>query len=64
MFELNDQVRIKPEWCDDPKEADYIFTVVNVNDLTKRCIIETMLPGWSLPIRNLVNFGMIEKINN
>lgn len=62
MFQLNDQVRIKPEWCDRPEEADYIFTVVNVNENTKRCYIETLLPGWSLPVNTLVSFDMIAKV--
>jgi hypothetical protein len=62
MFKIGDQVHIKPEWCDHPKEEAYIFTVVNVNEVTERCYIEIVLEGMSLPVNTLVSFDMIEKI--
>lgn len=61
MFKLGDKVKIKPEWRG-KNEPEYIYTVTNVNDKTKRCYITTTLPGWSLPVSNLVSFEMIEKV--
>lgn len=64
MFKLGDKVRIKPEWCDQPEEAKTVHTVVNVNEYTKRCYIETPMPEWTglfKTIQQLVSFDMIEK---
>lgn len=64
MFKVGDQVRIKPEWSDNPDEETIVFTVINVNEVTQRCYIEATLPGLALPVQNLVGFNMIEKIKN
>lgn len=60
MFAVGDKVRIKPEWCDHPEGAEKVYTVVNVNDVTKRCYIEAEVPGFSFPLQSLVAFYMIE----
>lgn len=61
MFKVGDKVRIKPEWCKTPEDAERVHTVTNVNDITKRCYITMMLPGFVIPTSNLVAFYMIEK---
>lgn len=62
MFSVGDKVRIKPEWCDHPEGAEKEYTVVNVNDVTKRCYIEAEVPGFSFPLQSLVAFYMIEHV--
>lgn len=62
MLEIGDKVRIKREWCNNEKERNYEYTVINVNEVTNRCIIETLLPGFTLPTNEVVGFNMIEKI--
>lgn len=62
MFKVGDKVRIKPEWCNNENESKREYTVINVNDYTKRCIIETLLPGFSFYTNGVVAFDMIENI--
>ena len=61
-FKIGDRVRIKPEWCDHKGEENNIYTVVNVNEVTRRCYIEVQYTKMALPPQQLVGFDMIEKI--
>ena len=62
MFKVGDKVRIKPEWCGNENDKKREYTVDNVNDITKRCYISTLLPGFSFRTSSIVAFCMIEKI--
>lgn len=61
-FNIGDLVRIKKEWLDSEQEADKVFTVVNVNEVTHRCIIEWQNSGMALAPTELVGFDMIEAL--
>lgn len=62
MFNIGDKVHIKPEWCDRPSESERHYIVIDVNYITKRCIIEAQGTGMSLAPTELVGFEMIEVI--
>ena len=52
-FKSGDIVRIKPEFCDTPSEADNIYLIreMRVNSYTERCIIQPLTgPSSKLPI--------------
>lgn len=61
-FRKGDIVRIRPEWCDSPKEVEHIHVVTDVNCLTKRCYITWVNTDLPLKPSSLVGFEMIEKI--
>lgn len=61
-FRKGDIVKIRPEWRDSPKEAEYIYVVTDVNCLTKRCYITWVNTDLPLKPSSLVGFEMIEKI--
>ncbi len=61
-FRNGDIVKIKPEWCDSPKEVEHIHVVTNVNCATKRCNITWVNTDLPLKPSSIVGFEMIEKI--
>ena len=62
MFQVGDIVRIRPEWLDHPEKPGLFYTVVNVNEVTKRCIIEALNTGLPLAPQETVSFEMIETV--
>ena len=61
MFKIGDTVRIRPEWRDHPEKPGFSYVVVNVNEITKRCIIQAEGTGMSIAPQETVAFDMIEK---
>lgn len=62
MFKIGDKVHIRPEWCDRPGESERLHIVIDVNEITKRCIIEAQDTGMSLAPTEVVGFEMIEAV--
>ena len=62
MFHIGEIVRIRKEWLDHPEGREILYTVVSVNEVTKRCIIEAMNTGLALAPQETVSFEMIEKV--
>ena len=62
MFKIGDKVRIRPEWCDRPGESERTHIVIDVNEITKRCIIEAQDTGMSLAPTEVVHWDMIEAV--
>ena len=44
-FKDGDIVRIRPEWCNDPRERNNIYEVFNNHDDEKRCCIRWIAPS-------------------
>ena len=61
MFQIGDTVRIRPEWRDHPEGKEISYVVIDVNEYTKRCIIQALDTGMSIAPSEVVSFEMIEK---
>ncbi len=61
MYKNGDIVRIRPEWRDHPEKPGFLYVVIDVNEVTNRCIIQALGTGMSLPPQEVVTFEMIEK---
>ena len=64
LFKVGDIVKIREEWTNKPEELDRIYEVVNVNEVTSRCIIECQNSGMHLAPQELVGENMIELVVN
>lgn len=62
MFELGNKVIIKKEWLGSNEESGRIYEVVDVNEVTKRCIIRPVESNLVLVPTELVGFEMIELV--
>lgn len=62
MFKNGDLVKIAAAWLNNEKEAECVYKVVNVNEVTKRCSIELLTTTMHLHPTEIVSFEMIEKI--
>ena len=59
-FKNGDIVRLRPEWCT-PNERKHLYSVVNVNDYTRRCKIQCLTCDMVIKPVELVGFEMIEQ---
>lgn len=59
MFKIGDLVTIKPEFRN-PGETNKIYTVMDVNEVTKRCWIALAESNLPLNPQELVAFYMID----
>ena len=62
MFELGNKVIIKKEWLGSNEESGRIYEVVDVNEVTERCIIRPVESNLVLIPTELVGFEMIELV--
>lgn len=62
MFELGNKVIIKKEWLGSNEESGRIYEVVDVNEVTERCIIRPVESNLVLVPTELVGFEMIELV--
>lgn len=64
FFKVGDIVRIATEWCNSEKEAESVFEVIDVNEVTERCVIELKNTNLPLAPTEVVTFSMIERIED
>ena len=61
MFKVGDYVLIRPEWCDSVGQTTHPYKVVSVNEVTRRCIIQSQMCELALVPTEVVSFEMIYK---
>ena len=61
-MKTNDIVRIKKEWCDDPREADMDYIVVEEANVMNRIKIQPVEWKYEIVPTDLVGVEMVEAV--